>query len=127
MILIEVIPTLILVFILTFIANILFSNEKTKEKFKKGQSGVSGYIGAIVLSILSTGLIYMWYPLLSELKEDGLKNSLIAIFLYNRSIKLALIPMIIYYFGLSFLIITTLLMIIFSLLNGYLIRIIVKN
>ena len=126
-ILIEVIPTLILVFLLTFIANVFLSNRNAKEKFKKGQSGISGYIGAIFLGILSTGPIYMWYPLLSELKEDGLKNSLIAIFLYNRSIKIPLIPMIIYYFGLPFLIITTVLMIIFSLLNGYTIGRIVKN
>ena len=126
-IIIEVIPTLIVVFILTFLANIFLNNKQAKEKFKEKQSGLLGYLGAIFLGILSTGPIYMWYPLLSELKEDGLKNSLIAIFLYNRSVKIALIPMIIYYFGLPFLIITTILMIIFSLLNGFVIGKFIKN
>ena len=126
-IIIDVIPTLLLVFLFTFVANLLLNNKKAKERFRKKQSGILGYVGAVILGILSTGPIYMWYPLLSELRDDGLKNSLIAIFLYNRSIKIALIPIIIYYFGLPFLIITTLLMIIFSLLNGYAIGRVLKT
>lgn len=116
--LIEVLPILIIVFLLTFLANLWLTNQKTN-KLLLQKTGILQYITAIILGILSSGPIYMWYPLLSELKEKGLKNYLIAIFLYNRAIKIPLIPMIIYYFGLPFLIITTFFMIIFSLINGY--------
>jgi uncharacterized membrane protein YraQ (UPF0718 family) len=115
---IEVIPVLVIVFVLTFLANIWLTNKKANKLLTKKASFLQ-YMSAIVLGILSSGPIYMWYPLLSELKEKGLKNSLIAIFLYNRAVKIPLIPMIIYYFGLPFLLITTFFMIIFSLINGY--------
>ncbi len=115
---IEVIPILIIVFVLTFLANIWLTNKKANKLLIR-KSGPIQYLAAIVLGILSSGPIYMWYPLLSELKEKGLKNSLIAIFLYNRAVKIPLMPMIIYYFGLPFLLVTTCFMIIFSLINGY--------
>jgi uncharacterized membrane protein YraQ (UPF0718 family) len=117
---IEVIPILFIVFILTFLANIWLTNKKAT-KLLTQKAGPLQYITAVMLGILSSGPIYMWYPLLSELKEKGLKNSLIAIFLYNRAVKIQLIPIIIYYFGLPFLLITTFSMIIFSLINGYLV------
>ena len=115
---IEVIPILIIVFTLTFLANIWLTNKKANKLLTK-KAGFLQYMSAVILGILSSGPIYMWYPLLSELKEKGLKDSLIAIFLYNRAVKIPLIPMIIYYFGLPFLLITTFFMIIFSLINGY--------
>ncbi len=117
---IEVIPVLVIVFVLTFLANIWLTNKKANKLLTKKASFLQ-YMSAIVLGILSSGPIYMWYPLLSELKEKGLKNSLIAIFLYNRAVKIQLIPIIIYYFGLPFLLVTTFFMIIFSLINGYLV------
>jgi uncharacterized membrane protein YraQ (UPF0718 family) len=119
-VLIEVVPILIIVFILTFLANIWINNKKTN-KLLTQKAGFLQYMTAVVLGILSSGPIYLWYPLLSELKEKGLKNSLIAIFLYNRAVKIQLIPIIIYYFGLPFLLVTTFFMIIFSLINGYLV------
>ena len=116
----EVIPVLITIFLLTFLANLWLGGKKTN-KMLSGKTGVITYISAVFLGILSSGPIYMWYPLLSELKEKGLKNSLITIFLYNRAVKLPLMPMIVHYFGLQFLFVTTFFMIIFSLINGYLV------
>jgi len=117
-VIINVIPVLFTVFVLTFLANIWLTNKKI-DKLLANRSKTIQYLSAVILGILSSGPIYMWYPLLSELKEKGLKNSLIAIFLYNRAVKIPLIPMIIYYFGLPFLLVTTFFMIIFSLINGY--------
>ncbi|MFW0837644.1 MAG: hypothetical protein ACKKL5_01460 [Candidatus Komeilibacteria bacterium] len=119
-VMIEVIPVLIIVFVLTFLANIWLTTKKAN-KLLVQRTGPWQYMVAIFLGILSSGPIYMWYPLLSELKAQGLKNSLIAIFLYNRAVKIPLIPMIIFYFGLPFLLITSCFMIIFSLINGYLV------
>ncbi|MEA3399358.1 MAG: hypothetical protein U9R00_02505 [Patescibacteria group bacterium] len=122
----EVIPVLIMIFILTFLANLWLDNKKMKKVMSK-QTGILGQLTVVVLGIISSGPIYMWYPLLKELKEDGLNNNLIAIFLYNRAIKIPLVPMILFYLGLPFLIVTTILMILFSLLNGYLVGKFVKK
>ncbi|MFA5736933.1 MAG: hypothetical protein WC893_02130 [Candidatus Paceibacterota bacterium] len=117
----EIIPVLIIVFLLTFFANIWLDNKRMKKIISK-QTGALSYLTAVILGIISSGPIYMWYPLLKELKEDGLRNDLIAIFLYNRAIIIPTIPMILYYFGLHFFIISTVLMMVFSLLNGYLVN-----
>ena len=79
------------------------------------------------LGILSSGPIYAWYPFLADLKEQGFKNSLITIFLYNRAIKLPFIPLLIYYFSWQFVILVTILMIIFSIINGIIMDKLVKN
>ncbi|HMB26198.1 MAG TPA: hypothetical protein VKP03_02155 [Patescibacteria group bacterium] len=114
---IQVLPALILVFVITFLVN-LFLDPKKLEKFFKTKTDYRSWMAMVILGVLSIGPIYMWYPVLADLKEKGLKNSLIAVFLYNRAIKPALIPMIVLYFGWPYLLIMTGLMIIFSLLNG---------
>jgi uncharacterized membrane protein YraQ (UPF0718 family) len=71
----------------------------------------------------------MWYPLLSELEEQGVRKGLIAAFLYNRAIKIPLLPMIIVYFGLLFTVVLTIVMMIISVVQGLIIEklMVVKN
>jgi uncharacterized membrane protein YraQ (UPF0718 family) len=116
----EVIPVILIVFIVMFLSNLLLDTEKIS-KYLGQDSGVSGFLISIIFGILSAGPIYMWYPLLADFKEKGMKNSLIATFLYNRAIKLQLLPLMIYYFSLKFTIILSLYMIIFSVINGILV------
>lgn len=85
-------------------------------------SGFKGYIIAISAGILSHGPIFVWYSLLESLKEKGMKNGLIAIFLYNRAIKLPLLPMLIYYFGLTFSLVLLGTMILASIVQGFIIE-----
>lgn len=117
---IKISPILILVFSLIFIINLVLDSRKILEKISK-EDGILGYLFFIIFGIVSAGPIYMWYPLLADLKEKGVKNSLIVTFLYNRAVKLPLIPIMIYYFGLKFVIILSLLMVIFSVINGLLV------
>lgn len=116
----KIIPVFILVFILMFLSRLFFDSKKIV-KFIGESAGIKGWLISIVGGILSTGPIYMWYPLLSDLKEKGMKDSFIATFLYNRAVKIPLIPMMIYYFGLPFVTILTLYMILFSIINGILV------
>jgi len=53
------------------------------------------------------------------LKEKGMKDSFIATFLYNRAVKIPLMPMMIFYFGISFTAILTIYIVIFSIINGF--------
>ena len=65
--------------------------------------------------------MYMWYPLLKEMKNSGANHSFIAVFLYNRAIKLPLLPFIIFYFGITFTIVLTVVMIVMSIIQGMII------
>lgn len=113
-------PILLFVFALVFAFN-LFINPKVIAKYMGSEKGFSGWLISIAAGIMSMGNIYIWYPLLADLREKGMKDSLIVTFLYNRSIKLPLVPFIIHYFGLPFMIILTVYIVIFSIINGLLV------
>jgi len=117
----KILPSILGAFILIFIFNYILSDQKIK-KYLVGKLNWKKYFLTICLGILSAGPIYAWYPFLADLKEQGFKNGLISIFLYNRAIKLPFIPIIIYYFSLKFVILIIILMIIFSIINGIIIN-----
>lgn len=121
----KIIPVLIFVFILMLLSG-LFLDSKKMVKFIGESAGAKGWFMSIVGGILSMGPIYIWYPLLGELREKGMKDSFIAAFLYNRAIKIPLLPMMIYYFGLAFTITLTFYMILFSVVNGILVDKLIK-
>ena len=113
----RILPVLVLVFGLMFLTNLFFEAKSIVRILGRG-SGLRGWVFAIAGGIISSGPIYMWYPLLSDLKERGMKDSLIAAFLYNRAVKIPLIPMMVFYFGLPFTITLSVYMILFSMVNG---------
>ena len=113
----KIIPVFVLVFVFMFFLDIFFDPKKIV-KFVGKSAGLKGWLISIIGGILSTGPIYMWYPLLSDLKEKGMRDCFIAAFLYNRAVKIPLLPMMIYYFGLPFTIILSFYMILFSIING---------
>ena len=92
-IIIKIIPVLILIFVLMALINYFVSPKKLVNYIGKS-AGIKRWVVAIVTGIISTGPIYMWYPLLSELKQHGVSNGFIAAFLYNRAIKIPLMPLI---------------------------------
>ncbi|MBW1767613.1 MAG: hypothetical protein JRJ65_11245, partial [Deltaproteobacteria bacterium] len=64
---------------------------------------------------------------LKELQKKGVKNSLIAIFLGNRAVKPFLLPMIISYFGWTYMLILTVFTILGSFANGYFTGVLVQE
>lgn len=120
-IIIKIIPVLILIFILMAIINYLVSPQKLVKYIGKS-AGIKRWVIAIVTGIISTGPIYMWYPLLSELKQQGTSYGFIASFLYNRAVKIPLIPLMIFYFGLAYVIVLTIVMIIISVIQGLIVE-----
>jgi uncharacterized membrane protein YraQ (UPF0718 family) len=123
---IELIPALVALYALIFFINLLLGPRKITRHLGKG-SGLRGLLIATTAGIISTGPIYAWYPLLANLREKGMTDNLITIFLYNRAVIIPLLPMTIYYFGLEFTITLTALMIAFSVLNGWLVGSIIGN
>jgi uncharacterized membrane protein YraQ (UPF0718 family) len=90
----------------------------TVMKYMGKAAGGKGWLLAVLTGILSHGPIYAWYPLLKELKTQGAREGLIAVFLYNRAIKIPLLPLLIYYFGLAYAIVLLFYMVAASLIEG---------
>jgi uncharacterized membrane protein YraQ (UPF0718 family) len=82
---------------------------------------------SVAAGIISMGPIYVWYPLLKDLREKGAGNMPIAVFLYNRAVKPFLLPVMIAYFGWLYVGILTLLTVLASVVNGYLVDILTKR
>ena len=118
---IQICPALFLIILLMGIMN-YFVNPKTVSKYVGEGSGIKGWLLAIFTGILSHGPIYAWYPLLKDLREQGMKIGLITVFLYNRAIKIPLLPLMVYYFGIPFVIILTGYIIIASIVQGHIIQ-----
>lgn len=114
----KIIPVFVLVFTIMFIINYFITPKKLVSYLKKENNKIKKWFITIIAGIISTGPIYMWYPLLADLKEHGISNGLIATFLYARAIKPALMPLMILYFGLAFTIVLTIAIIMFSLIQG---------
>jgi len=113
----KIIPILILVFFVIVAVNLYFTKEKANKYLGK-ESGIKGWVYAIISGILVSGPPYILFPLVGELKEKGVKDSLLAVFLYNRNIKIQFMPAMIYYFGLKFTVITSIYIVLFSIFNG---------
>jgi len=124
--LLRIIPILIIVFLMLFASN-LFISTRWIAKYLGEDSRFKGWLIAVIGGIISSGPIYMWYPLLSDLKEKGTRNSFLVAFLYNRAVKIPLLPLMIFYFNWPFVLILTFYMIIFSIINGIVVDNILEN
>jgi len=122
----KILPVLGIVFALIFLSNLVL-NPKIVNRYLGRGAKKSGWTVAIIAGILSMGPIYLWYPLLGELKTKGMRDALIAVFLYNRAVKIPLVPVMIYYFGLKIVVILTVLMILFSIANGLLVEKLIRK
>ena len=103
-----------------------YAKNKKLIKLISKKTGWKGWITAIIAGTLSSGPIYLWYPLLKDLQTQGVKTGLIATFIYNRSIKLPFIPLIITYFGLNYTIILTITIMVASIVQGMVVEKIIK-
>jgi uncharacterized membrane protein YraQ (UPF0718 family) len=117
----NILPVLAGVFALLFLFN-LFVDTKKIARFLGRGSRKAGWLLVVLAGILSAGPIYLWYPLLSDLKEKGMREGLIATFLYNRAVKIPLLPVMVFYFGIEVVAILTVYMVAFSILHGYLLE-----
>ena len=117
----KVVPVLLLVFVMMFIVDLVVEPGTVKKRLGKG-SGSMGWGVAVLGGVLSTGPIYVWYPLLEDLRKKGVKDSLVVAFLYARAVKIPMAPMMIYYFGWTFTAVLCMYIIVFSVLNGILVE-----
>jgi uncharacterized membrane protein YraQ (UPF0718 family) len=122
-VLIQIFPALLLIILLMGIMN-YFTNAKTVSRYVGKGSGIKGWLLAISTGTLSHGAIYAWYPLLRDLRNQGMRAGLIAVFLYNRATKIPLLPLMVHYFGMPFVVILTAYIIMASILQGHIVQMI---
>jgi uncharacterized membrane protein YraQ (UPF0718 family) len=116
-ILVRIAPVLALVFVLLFATDLLV-RPKSVMKYLGRESGSIGWLVAIAGGIISSGPIYVWFPFLADLRARGMRTALAAAFLYNRAVKVPLLPLMIYYFGIAFTAVLTVYMVLFSIVVG---------
>jgi len=123
--LLTVLPILLVVLVFMFFFN-LINEEKFKAFIEKSPKHMQ-YLVMSVFGTLSHGPIYAWYPLMKDLRLKGVTNGSIASFLYARGIKITLLPMLVIYFGLKFAIVLTILLFIFSYMQGILVDLLMQK
>jgi len=94
-------PILLVVFFLLALMN-TFIKPKSIVKYLGKESGLKGWLFALVGGVLSHGSSYVWYPMLNELRNHGARDGLIVAFFYARAIKLPWLPVMVGYFGIAF-------------------------
>jgi len=121
----SIIISLWYIFIIIFVTMVIidyFLNPKTILKHMNKKNKFKIWFITIIAGILSSGPVYVWYPLLKSLKEKGVTDKYLVAFLYNRAIKIPLLPIIVFYFSLKYVIILTTVMIIVSIIQGIIIE-----
>ncbi|MBW2564084.1 MAG: permease [Deltaproteobacteria bacterium] len=106
------------VFILLVVLNLFLNPAHIVKLFGK-KSGIKGIMLSSTAGIISMGPVYAWYPLLKELREKGAANSLTAIFINSRAVKPFLLPVMISYFGLRYVIVLTVVTMAGTIVAGY--------
>lgn len=118
----------ILLFIIFFMGSInYFVNPKIISNYLGKGAEIKGWFLTVFAGIFSHGPIYAWYPLLKDLQKQGMKSSLIAVFLYSRAIKIPLVPLMVYYFGILFVVMLTCYVIIASIVEGQIIELLERK
>ena len=122
----RLIPIFILVITITALINYFLKPKKIMKYFGK-DSGKRGELLALLGGVISHGPMYAWYPMLNDMRKNGLKFGLIAIFMYARAVKIPLLPFMIGLFGLPFTIIVNIYILIFAMIQGKIIDILINE
>lgn len=120
-ILLKLLPIFVVVILLSGLVNYFLNPGQIVKHFGK-DSGLKGWLYALLAGVISHGPMYAWYPMLQEMRRHGLRDGLVAAFFYARAIKLPLLPLMIDYFGLLFTAVLSLYILAGALAQGKLIE-----
>ena len=118
---IAIAPYIIAVFIVMFFMNI-FIKPSFVRKHLGSDSGLRGWIYSALGAMIFPGPPYIIFPLLEDLRNHGMRYSLVACFLNNRSVQPIFLPVFIHYFGLLFSLIVWAFVFIFSIISAIIIE-----
>ena len=122
----KIAPIFILIIILTALINYFLKPKQIMKHFGK-ESGAKGVFYALIGGILSHGPMYAWYGMLEDMRTHGLRDGLIATFLYSRAIKLPLLPFMVDMFGWMFTVVIIIYILLAAVVQGKVIDIVDKK
>ncbi len=125
-IMLKIIPIIGLVIIFTSIINYFIKPKQLARHLNK-DSGIKGWLWALLIGVISHGSMYLWYPMIDELRKKGMRNGLIATFFFARAIKIPFLPMMIHYFGYRFTILLSFYILLSALIQGWLMEIVIGS
>ena len=99
--------------------NYFFDAKKFSQKLSRG-AGIKAWLFALAGGVISHGPVYVWYPLLQDLRSNGVRDGLLVAFIYARSIKVPMLPVMIDYFGWKFTLILSVYTLLASVVLGIL-------
>jgi len=121
-----VLPIFLIVILISALINYYFPKERLT-KILQEKSGFQTYLVSLLAGSISMGPLFSWFPLLKNLKEKGLKDGVLVTFIYAKSIKLALLPVMIGFFGQVYSIIFMLFIAVAAVVQGLLYELIAKK
>ncbi len=116
-ILLIILPIMLIVLLIMTAIDFFLKEEKISNLLG-AKSGLKGFSIAAFAGIISHGPIFAWYPVLYDLKKKGMSLGFVAVFLYTRAIKIPLLPLLILYFGLKFVVVWFFYLLLASFLLG---------
>ena len=125
-ILFSLLPLFLLIITLSALINYFLKPKQIIKHFGK-ESGAKGVFYALIGGIISHGPMYAWYGMMQDMRTHGLKDGLIATFMYARAVKLPLLPFMVDMFGLLLTIVMTLYILIAAVLQGKIIDTVMKE
>jgi hypothetical protein len=117
----KIAPVLGVVMILLYLFNLFKAPQWINHHVGKN-TGLKGWLIALIAGIISVGPIYPWYLILGDLKQKGMRPSLVAAFFYSRAVKLPLLPLMLQSFGFVFTATLISYILLFAIVNGVLIE-----
>jgi len=91
------------------------------------ESGIIAWIWSLFAGLISHGPMYIWFPLLEELRERGMRDALIVVFFAARTVKIPLLPMMIDYFGWRFTLVLSFYILVGAVAQGCLLEFLEKR
>ena len=113
----ELLPVFGVMFLLLWLFN-RYARPGQVVKHLGRAAGMRAWLFSIGAGILSIGPAYLWYPVLGTLRSEGLRPGLAAAFLYSRAIKIPMLPLMAYYFGMSYATLFVVCVLLFSAIVG---------
>ncbi len=114
-------PILLLMLVMMEGIKHFVSRKNLAQKITK-LSGWKQVLGSVLAGIFSMGSLYLWYPLLQDLKNHGFSYGNIATFIYARAIKPVFFPVLFFYFDWKYVVALFVSLIIFSVIQGKIIQ-----
>lgn len=117
-IMVKILPIFVVIILFTAVLNYFLQPGQIAGHLGR-ESGYKGWLWALAAGVISHGPMYAWYPLIEDLRKNGMRDELIVVFFASRTIKIPLLPMMINYFGWIFTVVLSFYILLGALIQGW--------